>query len=382
MDETSESSPRTSTINNDINPIDPSEVRRIVSGQAVSDLTSCVKELIDNALDAGAKSIQIKLHGRGFDAVEVCDDGTGIPAHCRALVAAKHATSKLRKFDDLYSSKVTTLGFRGEALFCLANISEELCVTTRCAGEMRAQKLFYKRDGSLDAKRTVSTARTTGTTVMVSKLFHVLPVRRVDFQKRLKSQRAALFKLLQGYAILCVGTRFRVTDYYDTGAKKKKKTMLGQQQKMEVKLNTQASSSLDQTISSVLGSSFLRGLMKIEIDLSKCCPGLNDIMVDDLNDSENVSEDRARTGILLKGLVSITSAGENSKAAARDLQYFSINGRPVELPKISRTIADVWKEYTDFSAGKKPSCIFQLTLPNNCFDGKIYFAFSLNLVLL
>jgi len=89
-----------------------------------------VKELVDNALDSGAKSINIRLFNQGLDVIEVSDDGSGVPSHSRPLMAMKHATSKIRSFNDLYennfipdqnSTPRQNLGFRGEALFCLAN---------------------------------------------------------------------------------------------------------------------------------------------------------------------------------------------------------------------------------------------------------------------
>lgn len=339
-----------------IKPIDQVEVRRIVAGQAITDLASCVKELVDNALDAGATTIQIKLFNQGFDAIEVSDNGTGVAPENRPLLAEKHATSKLREFSDLFEEGNSTLGFRGEALFCLANISESLCVTTRYEDEPVGKKLWYNKDGKLDESKTSEAARSVGTTVTVSKLYHSLPVRRVDMKKRLKSQRSRLIKILQGYAILTVGTRFNVIDVNE-GNKGVKK--------IETKLATSASKSLRQTVSSVLGVKFLSGLCEINIDISQCFTHLGNA------EDDEVASDSCTQLWTITGLVSNAPSTTNS-SAARDLQFFSVNGRPVELPKVSRVLSDAWRAF-DSSDSKRPACILQLSLPNREFDGKLDF---------
>ncbi len=136
--------------------------------------------------------------------LEVSDDGRGVPKHSRPLLAMKHATSKILSFDDLYKDVLvdgqiqpTQLGFRGEALFSLAQISQDLIVCTRTEDEELAEQLKFTRDGYLDPNMVKEVARKVGTTVAVVKLFEKLPVRRADMKKRLKAQRAKLLKLLQ-----------------------------------------------------------------------------------------------------------------------------------------------------------------------------------------
>jgi DNA mismatch repair protein PMS2 len=122
-------------------------------------------------------------------------------------MATQHATSKIRSFDDIYrdGNDTSTLGFRGEALFSLANLSQNLVVATRTASEPLATKLEFRQDGRLDDSKTCSVARKVGTTVAVVKLFHRLPVRRADLSKTIKSQRDKLLKLMQGCKLhLCV----------------------------------------------------------------------------------------------------------------------------------------------------------------------------------
>jgi DNA mismatch repair ATPase MutL len=130
--------------------------------------------------------------------VEVSDDGSGVPPESRPLLARAHATSKIRSFDDIYSSNTSSLGFRGEALFCLSNLSDKLIVATRTAEEALGQKMEFNHDGSLDLNSIVSLPRKVGTTVAVLKLLNSLPVRRADMQRRIVQHRSKLMNLMEG----------------------------------------------------------------------------------------------------------------------------------------------------------------------------------------
>ena len=147
---------------------------------------------------------QVRLFNQGLDVIEVSDDGSGVPKHSRPLLAMKHATSKIMNFDDLYKDEVIDgklqphkLGFRGEALFSLVQISQNLIVCTRTEDEEMAQQMQFNRDGYLDPNSVQDVARKVGTTVAVVKLFDKLPVRRADMIKRLKAQKAKVIRLMQ-----------------------------------------------------------------------------------------------------------------------------------------------------------------------------------------
>ncbi len=140
----------------------------------------------------------VRLFNQGLDVIEVSDDGSGVPLNSRPFVAQKHATSKIRSFQDIYNHTCTTLGFRGEALFCLANLSENLVLVTRTRQDVLGQKLEYLKNGALDVQSITSVPRKVGTTVAVSKLFHALPVRRADLIKRIKAQRSKVVSMIQG----------------------------------------------------------------------------------------------------------------------------------------------------------------------------------------
>ena len=100
-----------------IKALEKDSIHRICAGQVVVDLATAVKELIENALDAKATSIDIRLKDMGAESIEVVDNGCGIEEKNYESIALKHHTSKIGAFEDLYS--VTSFGFRGEALNAL-----------------------------------------------------------------------------------------------------------------------------------------------------------------------------------------------------------------------------------------------------------------------
>lgn len=124
---------------------------QIGSGQVLVDPSSVVKELIDNALDARAKSIFVDITANTIDSIQVKDDGHGIPAEDRALVCRRYCTSKIRDFHDLRDVGRKWLGFRGEALASMTEMSGTLSITTRVEGEPVAVKLKYSRNGELSS---------------------------------------------------------------------------------------------------------------------------------------------------------------------------------------------------------------------------------------
>ena len=325
---------------------------KMCAGQVVTDLSSSIKELLENALDAHPKSIQIKLYDQGTTLIEVIDDGDGIMKADRPLLCAKHATSKLKSFDDLYtddpSNSVTSFGFRGEALFSLSQLSDKISVITKTGDESVGQYLEYDKTSVLVPTATKSMARSRGTTIQIHNLFASLPVRRMDFVKRIKSQRVKLFKLLQSYAIMCTGVKFLVVDVKG--------------KKQENKLTTGTSTKLQQTIGYVLGQKFVKGMTEFSCDLKPLIQQLQKKKKEEQNHTDAIELDG---DYYVKGLVSL-SPTDNSDSTAREMQFFAVNGRPVDMPKMSRLLTDVWRGFDN--SGKRPACVLNLCLPNSFFD--------------
>ncbi|KAI4915699.1 hypothetical protein J4E90_004144 [Alternaria incomplexa] len=186
----------------------PTTTRQIGSGQVLVDPSSVVKELIDNALDARAKSIFVDITANTVDSIQVKDDGHGIPAEDRPLVCRRYCTSKIRDFHDLREVGGKWLGFRGEALSSMADMSGSLSVTTRVEGEPVAFKLKYDRNGELAS--TEHDSHPVGTTVKVTKFFDFIPVRKETAIKNSAKTLAKIRRLMQAYALARPTIRFRL----------------------------------------------------------------------------------------------------------------------------------------------------------------------------
>lgn len=149
----------------------PHVIDRIAAGEVIERPAAVVKELLENALDAGARSVSISLSGGGIDRIEVIDDGAGMTATELTLAVQRHATSKLA---DESLVRITTLGFRGEALPSIGAVAK-LAITSRPAGTESAYMIRLE-GGEIFPPRPA--AGTFGTKVVVSDLFFATPARR------------------------------------------------------------------------------------------------------------------------------------------------------------------------------------------------------------
>lgn len=155
-----------------IRQLPPSIVNKIAAGEVIERPASVVKELLENSVDAGATDIEITIESGGLDLIRVADNGCGIAEDQVSLAVASHATSKLQSADDLFD--VHTLGFRGEALASIAEISH-LTMRTRTAESNAGVELSVEGGLSLPAQPVGCPV---GTTIEVRHLFFNTPVRR------------------------------------------------------------------------------------------------------------------------------------------------------------------------------------------------------------
>ncbi len=178
-------------------------VARIAAGEVVERPASVVKELIENALDAGARRIAIEVRGGGLDLVRVSDDGCGIPPDELDLAFARHATSKLWEPDDLH--RIDTLGFRGEALPSIAAVAE-----VEMASRPHGQEAGYWL--RLDGGRVVARGQrgmAPGTVVTVTRLFARHPARR-KFLRSPGSEGGLIAQVATHYALAYPEVRFHL----------------------------------------------------------------------------------------------------------------------------------------------------------------------------
>lgn len=176
---------------------------QIAAGEVIERPASVVKELIENALDAGAGSITVEIEYGGRRLIRVSDDGSGIPADEAALAFARHATSKLRTVDDL--DRITTLGFRGEALASIAAVSRTTMITRHHAESVGTEVQF--EGTALVSERPVGAP--VGTVITVENLFFNTPA-RLKFLKSESTERRHILQLITHYAMAYPSARFRL----------------------------------------------------------------------------------------------------------------------------------------------------------------------------
>jgi DNA mismatch repair protein MutL len=176
---------------------------QIAAGEVVERPASVVKELIENALDAGAKTITVEVEGGGRNLIRVSDDGLGIPAAEVELAFARHATSKITAAHDLFS--VNSLGFRGEALASIASVSRTSMIT-RAQAETDGTQIRFEASARV-GKSLIGAPQ--GTVITVENLFFNVPA-RLKFLKSETSERGHISVLVSRYAMAYPAVRFRL----------------------------------------------------------------------------------------------------------------------------------------------------------------------------
>ena len=190
----------------DIQVLPPHVAAQIAAGEVVERPASVVKELVENAIDAGATQISVAIEQGGTKSIRVQDNGSGIPADQLTTAFSRHATSKLRTADDLRN--IATLGFRGEALPSIAAVSVLTCVT--CTADADAATRYRIRYGEPeDQPRPVGAA--VGTNITVESLFGNQPA-RLKFLRTKPTEAAHVQRVVARYAMAYPHVRFTYTN--------------------------------------------------------------------------------------------------------------------------------------------------------------------------
>ncbi len=183
--------------------LDDNTANRIAAGEVVERPASAVKELVENAIDAGATQIAVALEEGGKRRIEVADNGCGMDPEDAVLSLQRHATSKIRSSDDLFA--IRTLGFRGEALPSIASVSH-LTLSTKAADQPCGARLVVHGG---DIESVQETGGRDGTQVVVEDLFYNTPA-RLKFLKSTPTEVARAVEAVGHLAIAHPGIAFRV----------------------------------------------------------------------------------------------------------------------------------------------------------------------------
>ncbi|MEX1051083.1 MAG: DNA mismatch repair endonuclease MutL, partial [Gemmatimonadales bacterium] len=175
---------------------------QIAAGEVVERPASVVKELVENALDAGATDVEVTITGGGRMLIRVTDDGSGMERDDAVLAIERHATSKLREVRELVG--IVSFGFRGEALPAIASVSKFTLETATTDGEGTR---VIVQGGRLETVESAARAR--GTTVSVERLFYNTPARR-KFLRSARAETRAIHEALQALALARLDVTFRL----------------------------------------------------------------------------------------------------------------------------------------------------------------------------
>ncbi|GIX91555.1 mismatch repair endonuclease PMS2 [Caerostris darwini] len=320
-----------------IKPIDRSSVHKICSGQVVLTLSVAVKELVENSIDAGATTIEIKLEDYGSKSIEVSDNGKGVKACDFQSLTLKHHTSKIEDFSDV--PFVSTFGFRGEALSSLCALSD-LEITTRHSESEVGSTLSFDHNGALI--KNIPSHRQVGTTVTIKNIFHTFPVRHKEFLRNLRKEYFKMVQLLTAYCLISVNKRITCSNISVKG----KKTIV---------LSTNNSQCLKDNVISVFGDKQMKSLMEI-LQHSPSKAVLDEYFLPD-------SAAETSKTFKLEGFISKSTHGEGRSSS--DRQFYFINGRPCDLPKVSKLINEV---YHLFNKNQYPFVFLNVILNEGCAD--------------
>lgn len=297
-----------------INILSPFVADLIAAGEVVERPSSVVKELLENAIDAGAKSVTLELRGGGMTYVRVTDDGCGMPPEDAGIAFLRHATSKLKTPSDLEA--IGTLGFRGEALAAISAVSR-IELLTRERGAVMGTRITVEAGEIQDMD---GQGCPEGTTIIVRDLFYNTPA-RLKFIKSDRSEAQSCISL----ALKCALGHPEVSVRCIRDGKEE--------------FFSPGDGRTDSAVYTLLGRDFASGLLK--------CEGTND-------------------GISVSGFCSSPRAGRGNRA----MQYFFCNGRAIKSLTMQAALEQAYKN--SLLAGRFPACVLYLELSNAAVDVNVH----------
>ncbi len=289
-------------------------INKIAAGEVVERPASVVKELVENAIDAGADQVLVTVKNGGKDLISVFDNGAGMSEMDAFHAVERHATSKITCEDDLFN--INTLGFRGEALASIAAVSRfELCT---CADEKRGAVLLKIAGGLLEEQGKTGFPR--GTKITVEQLFFNTPA-RLKFLKSTATELQHIQQHLVRFALARPSIHFRLTH---------------NQQQL---LNLPRGQEMEERIMQLFGNDIRDGLMRVEHE-------------------ENY--------LRFQGYVSLPSQVRTS----RRWQYLFVNDRHVKCPAVSHGIHDGYRGY--LAKNKHPAFFLKLRIDPREIDVNVH----------
>ena len=286
----------------------------IAAGEVVERPASVVKELVENAIDAGASAVVVEIQRGGMSLIRVTDNGCGIAPGELPTAFLRHATSKLRSAEDL--GKIGTLGFRGEALAAISAVSR-VDIVTRQKGAGCGAALHL--EGGVPGQVEEAGAPE-GTAITVRDLFYNTPA-RLKFMRKDSAETAAVAGLMQHLALSHPDVSFK---FIKDGAES---------------LHTPGDGKLESAVYAALGRDFARGLVSVE----------------------------GRGGdIAVSGFVTAPLMGRGS----RSMQVFFVNGRFIKSQLLTAALEEGYRN--QIMKGKFPGCVLSVTLPVTAVDVNVH----------
>ncbi|HEY8489681.1 MAG TPA: DNA mismatch repair endonuclease MutL [Dehalococcoidia bacterium] len=304
-----------------IRRLPPDLAAKIAAGEVVERPASVVKELVENALDAGARRVAVELTGGGLEAIRVTDDGCGIPPEDLPAALERHATSKLASEDDLY--RIQTLGFRGEALPSIA-AAADVEVVTRTPDRDAGARLTAA-DGRTAGPTPA--ASPPGTSVTVRRLFQRQPARR-KFLKPPQAEAQQAAQLLTHYALAYPEVRFTLS-------------VDGRRV-----LETPGNGDLRDALAAVYGAETAAAMLAIE-------PGWE-------------GESAAAAGVRVGGLVSPPHVSR----ATRAYLHLFVNRRWIQDRRLAYAVEEAYQHLLE--RGRHPIAVIDLRLPPEEVDVNVH----------